>query len=148
MHRGFSLFIFNDEGQLLLQRRSAEKPLWPLFWSNSCCSHPRLGETMDEATHRRLDQELGLSCDLNYLYKFRYQAQYGEIGAEHEFCWVYTGKCSHNLRTNGNEVSAWRYVSPTDLDDEIRHRPEAFTPWFLLEWERIRKNDLQRLAHL
>lgn len=71
LHRAFSLFIFNEAGELLLQQRSAQKRLWPMFWSNSCCSHPRQGETMEQAVHRRLEQELGMTSALQYLYKFR-----------------------------------------------------------------------------
>ena len=80
LHRAFSLFVFNREGEFLLQQRSAGKRLWSLFWSNSCCSHPREGETMDEAVRRRLLQELRLESNLQFLYKFQYQASYKDIG--------------------------------------------------------------------
>ena len=80
LHRAFSLFIFDAEGRLLLQRRSADKRLWPLFWSNSCCSHPRVGESMDVATSRRLSQELGISAQLEFVYKFMYQATFSSDG--------------------------------------------------------------------
>jgi isopentenyl-diphosphate delta-isomerase len=88
LHRAFSLFVFNREGQLLLQQRSEKKRLWPLFWSNTCCSHPREGETMDEAVHRRLHEELRMTSELEFLYKFQYQASYEDIGSENEICWV------------------------------------------------------------
>ena len=74
LHRAFSLFIFNDRGELLVQQRSAAKRLWPLYWSNSCCSHPRRAETMEAAIHRRLYEELGIKCLLHFLFKFQYQA--------------------------------------------------------------------------
>ncbi|MBA3562990.1 MAG: isopentenyl-diphosphate Delta-isomerase [Gammaproteobacteria bacterium] len=139
LHRAFSLFVFNDAGELLLQKRSASKRLWPLYWSNSCCSHPRRGEGMKEAIHRRLEQELGLESDLEFLYKFKYQARYGELGAEHELCWVYAGHARGPVRVNANEVAEWRYVRPAQLDIEIARRAEWFTPWLKLEWERIRR---------
>ena len=66
LHRAFSVFIFNSRNELLLQRRSAEKPLWPNYWSNTCCSHPRVGESMGEAVNRRLAQELGIECSLTF----------------------------------------------------------------------------------
>ena len=72
LHRAFSLLIFNAEGDLLLQQRAAGKRLWPLYWSNSCCSHPRRFETMESAIHRRLYQELGLHCPLEFLFKFNF----------------------------------------------------------------------------
>src|SRR6185437_2320775 len=75
LHRAFSLLIFNERSELLLQRRSAAKRLWPHYWSNSCCSHPRRAETMEAAIHRRLYEELGLACPLQFLFKFQYHAQ-------------------------------------------------------------------------
>src|SRR5215469_8949077 len=80
LHRAFSLLIFNDSGELLLQRRSAAKRLWPSYWSNSCCSHPRRTEAMEAAIHRRLYEELGLACPLHFLFKFQYQAQFDSVG--------------------------------------------------------------------
>ncbi|CAN5158639.1 isopentenyl-diphosphate Delta-isomerase [soil metagenome] len=139
LHRAFSLFVFNDAGELLLQRRSVTKRLWPLYWSNSCCSHPRRGEAMEDAIHRRLRQELGLESDLRFLYKFAYQADYGDDGAEHELCWVYSGHARGPVRANANEVAEWRYLPPAQIDLEIANRPERFTPWFKLEWDRVGK---------
>ena len=74
LHRAFSVFVFNRRGELLIHQRHPSKRLWPNFWSNSCCSHPRAGENVDVAVHRRLEQELGLSADLHYVYKFEYVA--------------------------------------------------------------------------
>ena len=76
LHRAFSLFVFNGAGDLLLQQRSVGKRLWPGYWANSCCSHPRRGESMEQATQRRLQQELGMACDLRYLFKFEYHAHF------------------------------------------------------------------------
>ena len=148
LHRAFSLFIFNDAGELLLQQRSAAKRLWPLYWSNSCCSHPRRGESMELAIERRLREELGLGCDLEFLYKFIYQAPFGDLGSEHELCWVYAGRTSDPVRANDNEIAAWRYVSPEALDREMAEKPETLTPWFKLEWERLRREHGAELAAL
>ena len=143
LHRAFSLFVFNREGELLLQKRSEGKRLWPLFWSNTCCSHPREGETMDEAVDRRLHQELKMTSDLQFLFKFQYQASYEDIGSENEICWVYVGVTDDTAEPNPNEISDLRWVSPAKLDDEMGTTPEAFTPWFQMEWERVR--DVYRL---
>jgi isopentenyl-diphosphate delta-isomerase len=138
LHRAFSLLIFNDKGELLLQQRAASKRLWPLYWSNSCCSHPRRFETLATAIHRRLHEELGLSCPLQFLFRFRYQAQFSEAGAEHELCSVYIGRCNGPVRINRDEVLAWRWISPEALQTELAEAGgEQFTPWFKLEWERI-----------
>lgn len=138
LHRAFSLFIFNSAGALLIQQRSATKRLWPLFWSNSCCSHPREGEEMDGAIHRRLREELGMRSELKFLFRFKYHAQFGDLGAEHEFCWVYAGVSDDEVAVNPTEVAAWRWISVDDLEREMADDPAGFTPWFRLEWERIR----------
>src|SRR5258708_21475163 len=89
LHRAFSLLIFNDAGELLLQQRAPSKRLWPLYWSNSCCSHPRRAETLEAAIHRRLYEELGLSCRFSFLFKFPYQAQFDATAAEHALSSVF-----------------------------------------------------------
>ena len=76
LHRAFSIFLFNDAGDVLLQQRSADKPLWPGYWSNTCCSHPRRGESYGIATRRRLMEELGVEAPLWFTHRFRYQAQF------------------------------------------------------------------------
>jgi isopentenyl-diphosphate Delta-isomerase len=137
LHRAFSLLIFNDRGELLLQQRSASKRLWPLYWSNSCCSHPRSAETMEAAIHRRLDEELGLRCPLHFLFKFQYQAQFDETGAENELCSVFVGRSSDSVKVNRDEIVAWRWVSPEALQWEMSGAVGNFTPWFEIEWNRI-----------
>jgi isopentenyl-diphosphate delta-isomerase len=145
LHRAFSIFVFNSDDELLLQQRSLDKPLWPNYWSNTCCSHPRVGETMEEAVSRRLIQELGFDCPLEFLYKFKYHAQYGALGAEHEYCWVYFGRYDGLVDANVNEIAAWRFVRIADLEAELETAPERFTPWFKMEWAHIRHNFLDSL---
>jgi isopentenyl-diphosphate Delta-isomerase len=137
LHRAFSLFVFNRAGALLLQQRQADKRLWPLFWSNSCCSHPRAGEDMDTAVGRRLEQELGLRAALGFIYKFEYIAHFGDVGTEHELCWVYAGTTQREPVINSSEIANWRWIEPAALDAELAETPEAFTPWFKLEWQAL-----------
>ena len=138
LHRAFSLLIFNEAGELLLQQRAVSKRLWPRYWSNSCCSHPRRDETMEAATERRLYEELGLRCPLHFLFKFQYQAQFDASGAEHELCSVFIGRATDQLRINRNEIRAWRWITPEALQAEMSGSGTGnFTPWFILEWERI-----------
>ncbi|MCF7802899.1 MAG: isopentenyl-diphosphate Delta-isomerase [Candidatus Marinimicrobia bacterium] len=139
LHRAFSIFIFNDHNELLMQKRSDDKRLWPLYWSNSCCSHPRKGESMDLATERRLQEELGLSSDLHYLYKFQYHASFGDAGSEREVCSVYIGRQTDDLNINPNEIAEWKYIAPDDLEMDMQENPEKYTPWFHMEWKRIRE---------
>jgi len=145
LHRAFSIFVFNDSDELLLQKRSGEKPLWPNYWSNTCCSHPRVGETMDEAVIRRLRQELGFECPLEFMYKFKYQARYGAVGAEHEYCWVYFGRYTGPVDVNISEIAEWRFVGVDGLETELQEKPDSFTPWFKMEWVHIRENFLDQL---
>jgi isopentenyl-diphosphate delta-isomerase len=145
LHRAFSLFVFNDRGELLLQQRAADKRLWPGYWANSCCSHPRRGETMEQATQRRLQQELGMQCALDYVFKFEYQAEYEGLGSEHELCWVYVGRTAAPVFANATEIAAWRFVAPDALDREIAKYPGRFTPWLKLEWQRLRGEFNERL---
>src|SRR5580658_9036976 len=99
LHRAFSLLIFNGEGELLLQQRAGSKRLWPHYWSNSVCSHPRRSESLHTAIHRRLQEELGISCPLQFLFKFQYQAQFDHAGGERELCSVYIGRSNAPVRS-------------------------------------------------
>ena len=137
LHRAFSLFIFDRDGRLLLQRRSASKRLWPLYWSNSCCSHPRRGESMEAATRRRLQDELGIGAELEFVYKFMYQADFGELGAEHELCWVFVGRSFDPVVANRTEIAATRSLTGEELQQQLDANPQDFTPWFKLEWQRL-----------
>lgn len=138
LHRAFSIFLFDDEGRLLLQKRAAGKRLWPGYWSNSCCSHPRDGESTEVAAGRRLEDELHTGSELQFVYRFIYQAAFGELGAEHELCHVFLGRVDGDPSANDTEIEALRYVSAADLDREFSATPNAFTPWFKLEWERLK----------
>ena len=146
LHRAFSLFLFNGDGELLLQQRAQEKRLWGGFWSNSCCSHPRRGEALAVATARRLLDELNIEAELEFVYQFCYEASFGEAGSENELCHVFLGKASDEIRPNDSEISSVRYVSPTDLADEFERQPERFTPWFRQEWRDLNGKYVEQLA--
>ena len=146
LHRAFSVFIFNRKGEVLLQRRSEQKMLWPMYWSNACCSHPRDGEEAEEAVVRRLQQELGIDCELTYLYKFEYQARFKDVGSENELCWVWVGFAeAEDIVANANEIAEWRFISPEDLNRELETNPDAYTPWMKMEWERIHSDHADQL---
>lgn len=137
MHRAFSIFVINSKGQILLQQRSEQKKLWPDFWSNSCCSHPRKGESTLEAAHRRLEQELGIQADLKSLYKFEYRAKYLDIGAEHELCSVLVGHSDDTLSVNKNEINDCCWLSPSEIDELLAKQESLITPWFRMEWDTL-----------
>lgn len=138
LHRAFSVFLFNDQSALLIQKRSALKPLWPGVWANSCCSHPGPDEPVADAARARTQHELGLSVALRFIYKFRYQASCGDVGSEHELCWVLVGQAHAEPEPHADEVQATRWVSPEELDVLMRKTPADFAPWFRMEWAALR----------
>ncbi|MBK1649776.1 isopentenyl-diphosphate Delta-isomerase [Rhabdochromatium marinum] len=154
LHRAFSIFLFNPQGQVLLQQRSDSKPLWPLFWSNSCCSHPRRGESYADATHRRLNDELAVDTELEFIYQFEYHAKYQadarDIGSERELCSVYIGRIddSQRIDVNPSEIAACRWLSGPDTDALLKEQPDQITPWFAMEWRRLREEFPDRLERL
>jgi isopentenyl-diphosphate Delta-isomerase len=140
LHRAFSVFLFDTQGRVLLQQRSALKALWPGYWSNSCCSHPRWMETMEHAVERRLFEELGVRTKVEPSHTFVYHARYGDIGSEREYCHVFLGTLeSTDLFPDPDEILAVRWVDRHDLDREIAAGTTDFTPWFLQEWDVVRE---------
>lgn len=145
LHRAFSVFIFNDENQLLVQQRSEEKTLWPLFWSNSCCSHPRRGETREEAAHRRIREELGMDTALKHLFTFTYYAPYNDHGSEREVCAVYAGHSNGPVNANPTEIADWKWMDIREVDRQLAEFPDRYSPWFRMEWKRIRENHSEEI---
>lgn len=146
LHRAFSVFLFNQGGEMLLQQRASSKRLWPMFWSNSCCSHPRQGESLEFSVARRLKDELHASATLEFIYKFSYQENFNDLGSEHELCHVFLGLLDGNARRNETEIEAIRFVSAEQLEKEFAETPELFTPWFKLEWRRLSGEFSETLA--
>ncbi len=137
LHRAFSIFIFNDKKQLLIQQRSKFKKLWPLYWSNTCCSHPSLNESYKEAAERRLKEEMGINCRLKFLYKFQYKTKYKNIGSESEICNVFTGKSNDKIIPNPEEVADYKWVDLSELKKDINKNPGKYTPWFKMEIKKM-----------
>ena len=148
LHRAFSVLIFNTDSELLLQQRSAEKMLWPNYWSNSCCSHPHPNETTDNAASRRLREELKLNTVLHEIYSFQYHAQYKDVGCEREFCSVFVGVSNDKPQPNPREVSAYQYINAEKIDQAIKSEVNTYTPWFILEWNTLRKNHWNEIQQL
>ncbi len=147
LHRAFSIFIFNSNHELLIQQRDASKRLWGGYWSNTCCSHPRKGESYDIATQRRLEEEIGFQTPLQYLFRFQYQAKFGDLGSENELCSVYIGHSDQKPAVNETEIMDWKYLSLTELNRDLMLHPHLYTPWFKMEWERISKEYLDAVLN-
>jgi len=148
LHRAFSVFIFNRGGELLVQKRSEKKLLWPLYWSNSCCSHPRQDEPYVEAAERRLTEELGFTTKLSYIYKFIYEASFKDVGKESELCAVLIGETDkkiHEIKSDPYEVADFKYVNIRELSKNMKRYPERYTPWFKMEFSKLLEMDIIKL---
>ena len=132
MHRAFAILLFTPAGDLLLCQRSAAKTLWPLVWDGSVASHPRLGESYEEACQRALRAELGLEIALSRVGHIVYRARYGERGVEHEYCALFQGTVEAPIAPNSAEVAAWRTLDPAALRRAIAAEPAAYSPWLAL----------------
>ena len=140
LHRAFSVFIFNSKGELLMQQRALSKYHSPGLWTNTCCSHPRDGETLEEATSRRLMEEMGMTCEMHEVYTFIYKAPVGQGLTEHEFDHVWIGRSDDTPLINREEVESWKYMSLSDLKKDIQLHPELYTEWFKITFEEMSRH--------
>lgn len=138
LHRAFSIFVFDAHDRLLLQQRHAGKYHSGGLWSNTCCSHPYPGESLTDATQRRLVEEMGFTCTLDRKFGFTYRASVGGDLTEHEYDHVFVGRTltTPDVMPHPDEVSDWRWVDPHALRDDVAARPERYTVWFRLVLDR------------
>ncbi len=132
LHRAFSVLVFNDRNELLLQRRAFGKYHSEGLWTNTCCSHPAPGESVLEAAHRRLQEEMGFDCELCEGFSFIYRAELDNNLVEHELDHVVIGFSDETPHLNTNEAIAFRWMSLNQTREEIRKYPEHYTYWFKL----------------
>ena len=137
LHRAFSVFIFKTKGELLMQQRALSKYHSPGLWTNTCCSHPCDGETLAQATSRRLMEEMGMQCDMHEVFTFIYKAPVGLGLIEHEFDHVWFGKTDEVPQINTEEVASWKYMRLEDLQADIKAHPELYTEWFKISFDEI-----------
>lgn len=139
LHRAFSIFIFNSDKKLLLQKRASSKYHCGGMWTNTCCSHPRETENTIDAAHRRLQEEMGMHCELKPIFSFVYKAEFENGLTEHEFDHVFFGESNQTPTLNLEEVEDFRYVGMEELQIEINENPTHFTPWFLIALDRVKE---------
>lgn len=132
LHRAFSVLLFNSKGELLIQKRSQLKYHSAGLWTNTCCSHPRPEEKMEDAIQRKLMQEMNIDAQPVFAYKFIYKADLENGLTEHEVDHVFIGTYDGEPEVNRDEVEDWKFVSLTDLQKDIQTNPEQFTFWFKL----------------
>jgi isopentenyl-diphosphate delta-isomerase len=130
LHRAFSIFIFNAQGELLLQRRSSTKYHFAGLWTNSCCSHPRGGQSLKECARERLLDEFGFETLLIDVLSFIYRAEDEVTGlTEYELDHVLVGEYSDDPNPNADEIADWRWMSSSLLLQDLNKRPDLYTPW-------------------
>lgn len=139
LHRAFSIFIFNSKGELLMQQRAKSKYHSPGLWTNTCCSHPRPGESLDKATHRRLLEEMGFDCEFEKAFDFIYKADVGQGLTEHEFDHVFVGTSDRIPDIHPDEVESWKYMSLEELREDLRNNSGDYTIWFKIAFDELYK---------
>ena len=135
LHRAFSIYIINNEGEFLLQRRAADKYHSAGLWTNTCCSHPRPNESTMAAAIRRLYEEMGMATSLTHLYHFTYKAEFDNGLTEHELDHVYLGTFNDAPNPDPNEVMEWKYMSTEEIIKDVKEHPEDYTEWFKQSYE-------------
>ena len=139
LHRAFSVFILNKEGQLMLQQRALHKYHSPGLWTNTCCSHQRMGETNLEAGARRLQEEMGFETPLEELFSFIYKAPFDNGLTEHELDHVLLGHHNAVPEINTEEVASWKWMDLDQVAKEIITMPDQYTVWFKIIFDRFYK---------
>lgn len=140
LHRAFSIFIFNNKGEMLLQQRAMGKYHSPGLWTNTCCSHPRPGEDVEVAAGRRLKEEMGIDAPLHKIFDFIYRTEFDNGLTEFEFDHVYTGVYNGQLNPDRQEVQDYCFRSMEDIGQDLQRRPEKYSAWFRIAFPKLLKN--------
>jgi len=142
LHRAISVLVFNSKKELLLQKRSKLKPLWSLYWSNTCCGNKRPGSTMHQFAKDRLGFEMGINTQIKFWYKFAYQSRYNKKLSEYEIDYVYLGISDQKPKLNKKEAADYKYLSLSSVKKDIKQNPNKYTPWFKLIMKRLKTSDI------
>jgi len=139
LHRAFSVFIFNENGELMLQQRALSKYHSPGLWTNTCCSHPREGENTEAAAHRRLVEEMGFDCEIKEVFSFLYNSDVGQGLTEHEYDHVFIGYFDRPPELNPEEVHDYKFMKMEDIKSDMENHPEKYTVWFRIAFDEVMK---------
>ena len=137
LHRAFSVFLFNPQGKMLLQQRALTKYHSAGLWTNTCCSHPRPGETLENAVARRLMEEMGITTKVSKAFDFIYQAELPDNLNEYEFDHVFIGNYDDEVRPNHLEVANFVYQSIEEVAANLQSHPEKYTVWFKIAFPKV-----------
>ena len=137
LHRAFSVFVFNDKGEMLIHQRAKHKYHSGGLWTNACCSHPRKGETSEEAAHRRLMEEMGFDCEIKKAFEFAYKAELDKGLSEHEYDHVFLGRFNGEPNINPEEVENYKWIDQQTLLQDVNKEPDSYTEWFKMAIEKV-----------
>ena len=138
LHRAFSILVFNSNNELLLQKRNIEKYHSPGLWTNTCCSHPRYGEKLQDAIYRRLKEEMGFVCDLKEIFSFIYKVELDDNLFENEYDHVFIGIYDGEVIPNKDEVDDYKWATLEDIEKDIKINPDIYTYWFKCLFEKAK----------
>ncbi|MFC1625119.1 isopentenyl-diphosphate Delta-isomerase [Patescibacteria group bacterium] len=138
LHKAISVLIFDKE-KVLIQKRAKNKKTWPLFWSNTCCSHPRGNESFQKAAERRLFEEMGIKTKLRRKFRIIYQDKFNKDWGENEYDWVFIGNYSGKLNPDPREIMKLKWISLKKLREDIKKNPKKYTPWFKIILTKLEK---------
>ena len=139
LHRAFSVFIFNNNGELMLQKRALTKYHSPGLWTNTCCSHQREGESNIYSAKRRLSEEMGFVTELQEKTSFIYKAKFDNGLIEHELDHIIVGNYNQSPIIISFEVDSWKWMSMEDIKNNIKDQPYNYTAWFKIIFEKYYK---------
>ncbi len=137
LHRAFSIFVFNSKSELLLQKRTKSKYHSGGLWTNTCCSHPIPGESVEETAHRRLKEEMGFDCNLKEIFSFTYKVKFENNLFENEYDHVFIGNFDGKPNPNPEEVDDWKWINLEKLKNDIRENPDRYTYWLKTSIDKI-----------
>lgn len=147
LHRAFTALLFDKNGRLVLTRRAKEKMLWPGDWDGTVASHPREPETYVSSAERRMPEELGITCKLDYLFKFEYHVPYKDIGSENEICGTLIGIVNDSIQFNvvEDEIDKIKWISANELLSDLKKNPKTYCPWMLIALELLDRSEKSML---
>lgn len=139
LHRAFSIFILNNEGEMLLQKRAESKYHGGGLWSNTCCSHPTKNDNIVSQAKKRLKEEMGFSAEMGKLGEVKYNLDVGDL-IEHEYDHLFIGTYNEKVNPNPEEVSDYKWVPLYEIEKDIEENPKKYTPWFKVLFPEVIKN--------
>ena len=137
LHRAFSIFIFDSNNGLLLQRRAFHKYHSGELWANTCCSHPQPDENLIASAHKRLNEEMGFDCTFEHIFNIIYKAELDNDLIEHELDHVFIGYYNGSPKINTEEVSEWKYMAKNEIQQSLKQNPELYTEWFKIIFPKV-----------